>query len=542
MWLVISAGLAVIYGGLIRADPVLGRDDQVLLRPLQQSHSVADYLALWRAGQVRDLQPLRDLSFALDVAIGRATGWHTFHLTNVMLFVAILALAWVLLVQRFGKTWLTRGALVGFAFHPIFVGSVGWISARKHLLACVLILGATALAAPDLPERKARRGWASVALYVLSLLAQPIAVLWPVWRAAVAWRPGQRKAQLFAQTAVSLLVGAAVSWANLQYYAGAFVAQTHSSKFVEAEGLGPTVSLLALGRDFFNCICPIALATSYAPERIFNLIGLLLLPLFGWLMARLVGLRTAATWLGFFLFPLAIVTVKMTNIFVSDTYLLTPMVGLLTLVVAALQRVPEAARTAAAVGGGAVVLGLASLSVALAPSWSSDAALWEHAYQTERTPNVLAKEAFYRANAGDFDAALDAALQLLDWQPRHPEAAFVFARAVYLDPRHTPQEKLAALDAHPFDDPWYHYFRANLFAGLGDRGAAMDALRRAAPEAAKLKDQAAVIAGDAAVLCARAGAQDCAQLVRTFQRAGGPTWNEAAFRSRIAAAGVSDPR
>src|SRR5262249_20807613 len=139
----------------------------------------------------------------------------------------------------------------------------------------------------------------------------------------------------------------AFAWVNLRYYA-------RGSKFgVEAS---PAVSLLAVGRSFINLVAPARLAVVYDPARALNLLGRLLLPLFAWLAWKSIGQR-AFLGLAFFAFPLLVVTLRTTNIFVSDTYLLLPGAGLgLVLAFAGVPaRMPRAA-------GAAALLGLSLLS------------------------------------------------------------------------------------------------------------------------------------------------------------------------------------
>src|SRR5207302_5424373 len=109
------------------------------------------------------------------------------------------------------------------------------------------------------------------------------------------------------------------------YYSGAYVAAGGHAKLVEGTRLGD--SLLAVGRSFFNLVCPVAVSPSYDPGSVRNLIGVLLLPPFLFALYRVAGRRPLG-WVLFGALPLATVTARMTNIFVSDTYLLLPAVGL----------------------------------------------------------------------------------------------------------------------------------------------------------------------------------------------------------------------
>ena len=81
--------------------------------------------------------------------------------------------------------------------------------------------------------------------------------------------------------------------------------------------------MLAFGRYFANAVAPVSLLTQYVPGRWLDVFGLLSLSvLMVWLLA-VANRRAVYEWSAFYVFPLIPVTVRMTNIFVSDTYFLT---------------------------------------------------------------------------------------------------------------------------------------------------------------------------------------------------------------------------
>jgi hypothetical protein len=244
---------------LVAADSVLDRDDQTLLRPLASLHGIGDYVAALRAHRVLDLQPVRDASLSLDFAIGGAVGHGVHHLVNVLLLVTILALLYALAVALVGGRALPAAVVLLFVCHPIVANSVSWISARKHLLACAFILAATwCVRRADQPRWTTRA--AAVAFYLLAVLSQPIVLLWPAWLALDRGLRHGARAGLRTAAAWLPLVAAAGA-ANFVYYRGAYAAEGA----VKLVGVDPSVSLLSLGRDVFNALCPVALATTYYP-------------------------------------------------------------------------------------------------------------------------------------------------------------------------------------------------------------------------------------------------------------------------------------
>ena len=122
--------------------------------------------------------PLTTLSLMLDATLyGSWPGG--FHITNVVLHVLNTVLLFILLERTTGAVW--RSALVAalFAWHPLHVEPVVWISSRKDVLSTLFLL-LTLLAY----VRYAARGrWGSyflvLVLFVLGLMAKPMLVTLP---------------------------------------------------------------------------------------------------------------------------------------------------------------------------------------------------------------------------------------------------------------------------------------------------------------------------------------------------------------------------
>ena len=94
---------------------------------------------------------------------------------NILLHAGAAAIWWRVLVRL-----RVPGAFVAamvFLVHPVNVESVAWITERKNTLSMPLLGAALALYL-DWDEGRGRRGmyWASVAVFVLALLAKPAPV------------------------------------------------------------------------------------------------------------------------------------------------------------------------------------------------------------------------------------------------------------------------------------------------------------------------------------------------------------------------------
>lgn len=115
-------------------------------------------------------------------------GW---HLANVLLHVAVIAVAFVLL-RRFTISAPVAGAIVLiFAVHPIHCESVAWLSGAPDLILAVALLGSLYFV-QLLNEKQTLLRWVfAIGLYGLALGAKEMALLFPVVVAVLAYQPGQ---------------------------------------------------------------------------------------------------------------------------------------------------------------------------------------------------------------------------------------------------------------------------------------------------------------------------------------------------------------
>ncbi len=538
-FLAIAVALAVVHGRLVVEDPLLARDDLSLVGPLQRMPSLSLYWkSVFAMGEmpaevlVLDFQPLRDLSLFVDVLLQRHLGVGTFHLSNVLLWLCGCLLVYRIL-SRLSDEYLGLGWTAVFALHPAFSNAVAWVSARKHLLAFDFIALATLL----LIRQSDRPGWKDGVkgglAYLLSILSQPITLLWPVWAAAHVCLQGTK--DLARRLLVPVACGVPMVALGVVNYIGYSGAQSRGKLVGDVEGtLG--VALLALGRAFANLAFPVSLATSYYPGSPLNLVGLVSLGLFGAAAVKLLGPKDATRWLLLMLIPHLLLSVKMSNIFLFDSYLLTGGLGFFA-VLASASRLLSSGRSRQVLWAALVVLSVAGLfaSRSIAQTWRSEAALWAHAAKVEPTPNAIAKHAYYLAQEGHTDEAFRMALRLKEWSPGHPECGLVLANAVFLDARRSPAQKLELLDANWLEDPWMHERAGLLSAQLGDFSKAASHLRQAVRNPEAFRGELAVVVAEGFFFCERSGAQDCAAALDRWKSLPERQFSTAAFESRLAA-------
>ena len=556
----ISAATFWIYWPLISADPVLARDDVRTLRYLHGWNDFLDFLKNGEIDKVIVYQPLRDLSLFIDAWLRSVLGFGTYHLTNWILWCGIVVVAYSILRQVISRQrpWLPLAAAALFAVHPIGVGSVGWLSARKHLLATLFAL----LATRRLVRFRYRGGaWFPAALvctffYGLSVLSHPIAVLWPFWALYYARQADETSREpvppaLWLVGALPLPIAAvALVWSFI-YYRGLYVAHTLNLKFVASPSGGPPISLLAHGRYLFNLLFPFRLGAVYYPGAAWNMAGLFALPfLFAALLTGRRG-REGWGWLAFYFFPLLPVTLLMTNVFVSDTYALLPAFGLCVLFARYLESrsgredFGGAKRDSLRLVGFAVAfVVLGGLSRAQADFWSSDRELWTHTDRIESSPRSLTVHSQLLIEAGDPISARELLAKLHDWDPDNAEYPGLFARAIYLDPRLSDDERLELFSREDQTgslargDAWFNYFLGATLARAGRFREADERFRVVMERPEAFEDELGKAVAEVLGICHEAGATDCdAREHRLRERIAASAilrshWDEAAFRAR----------
>jgi protein O-mannosyl-transferase len=174
--------------------------DYVVYNPAVQ-HGVTKASLTWAftSFHASNWHPLTWISHMVDYSLyGARAGGH--HVTNVLLHTVNVVLLFLLLWRWTDSEW--RSALVAalFAWHPLHVESVAWISERKDLLGAffwmLALMAYGRYARGDGPWRKLFYAPALVC-FALGLLSKPMVVtlpvvlflldFWPLRRAVTTW-------------------------------------------------------------------------------------------------------------------------------------------------------------------------------------------------------------------------------------------------------------------------------------------------------------------------------------------------------------------
>lgn len=349
--------------------------------------------------------PLLWVSYLLDLKFlgaSQANPWG-FHFTNVLLHALNSALLYLLLLAFCKKPWRAFFFAAIWAFHPLRVESVAWISSRKDVLStlfALLCVGAywrawrpatgAGSAAPPRLRPSLPLYWTSLFFFLVGLLAKPMLVTipfllllldaWPLRRVELSVPAAARAAPRLLLEKLPFFLGAAV--AATAVYSTQTGAMSHLPLWVRLYCL-PSNYLYYLGKFFFP-VHLFAMVPRTPVSRLDLLLAVAILAAgTAWTWRRH---RTAPNefigWLAFLglLFP--VVGIVVIGIYpVSDRYSYLPAMGLsLALLFAwpsgrwpAMRRGYRPVRLALAV---ALLGALAILTARLLPNWKDDKSMY----------------------------------------------------------------------------------------------------------------------------------------------------------------------
>jgi tetratricopeptide (TPR) repeat protein len=382
--------------------------------------------------------PLTSLSHLLDVELfGLDAGAHL--LVNVALHALASAVLFLTLAAMTGARWPSAWVAAVFAWHPLHVESVAWVSERKDVLSglCWMLT----LAAHLRFARQPTWGrWAAVvAIFAAGLLAKPMLVTLPFVLLLLDWWPLGRLRDR--ATAIALVreklplfaLAAAVSVLTVvaQRSAGALAATLASTPLAYRAG-NAAISYVTY---LWKTVWPTGLAVFYpAPAHLsaWDALGAALV-LVSISVAVAVAWRRrpflAVGWLWFLgtLVPV-IGLVRQGDQAMADRFTYLPAIGLYVMVAWGALSVPGLRRNGAlrtagpgamlATAAAATLVALLVVTAAQIPHWQNSLALFSHAVAVTRDNHVA------HSNLGI----------ALTERGRHDEAMAHYARAVAIAP------------------------------------------------------------------------------------------------------------
>lgn len=319
--------LVLAYSPTLLSHQVINPDGTIILPRLDQYTSLVSYLKDLYRGQTYDLQPIRDLSLLLDITIWNKFNINTFIFQNILIW--SLCCFVIFKIQKTLFPHLSQKThyflILMFTCYPLSSASVNWGIARKHLLSFLFITLTLKLFLETLDDKTwSKKKSLMTFTFFLSVLSQPISVLWPFWALLYVFL-NQR--QHFKKTLLHLsptfLLMAITIGANAWYYKSSVLFNLTFESKTEHLSVGDVV--LATGHYMFQIFAPYTLAVSYhlahwtIPIGVFILVALVLLTY------KSLHRNNLISWLAFIFFPL--VVVLRSPQMLSDTYLLISCLG-----------------------------------------------------------------------------------------------------------------------------------------------------------------------------------------------------------------------
>lgn len=436
IWLIC---LFFLHSFLLIHDPVLIFDDQNLIYPLLKVASVNDYFMLVKSGAILDLQPVRDLSFLINIHLNKLLGFSTFHWGN---FILLLLILWQInkLLKIFNISEKNRIIIIFImSLHPIFGFSVAWISARKHLLSLFFIL----IASRNYLEKKnvgIVLGW-----FILSLLSQPIHLFWPL--ALYCFDKFRNEKPIIKKIAVLSSVSFLTLITNYWLYSNLNEKGNYLFQDKVINGLW------SIGRSMIQILIPYSFPASYFEGSILNMLGLLLVALIFIAGMKKMGFKKmffASIIFYYCLIPTA-------TFFIYTPYLLMMAIILISF---GIINFPDRLKLIFA-----IYLGSFSIFtlINLMPMWRSDKNLWEYSYKIEGGP----KNTIHFAQEivlDNPDYALELALSIYKNYNWYSEALpTLIGKSLHRAKALSVDQKLKIFADIGIEDPWFKYFWASTF-------------------------------------------------------------------------------
>lgn len=386
-----------MHGDWLHDDPVFVSGNEAV-----RSGSWGRMFLIWLEPQEVDYFPLSYTAFWIQ---RRLFGLTTtgYHVTTILLHIANGLLLWKLLARlNIPGSWF---AALAFTIHPACVESVAWISELKNTLSLLPFLASCICwVAQDEVTEGARQKWLAVASYVLfllSMLAKPAAVAMPVVTLLYAWwKRGRIDGRDIVHAIPLFLISIVLGIVTIQFQHGRAIGleKLPLGGIDSRVALGGMAVLFYLSTIFFPInLLPIYPAWPIDPPQPWQYLPWLVIVGAGWWMwqNRMTWGRHAIFGFGFFLLMIApvlgfigIAWMRLT--WVADHFLYVPMIGPLTLLVAATASWINAGgarrRLIGWVAGAAVTVFLAVNTFMYAGQWIDEDHLWE--YTVARNDNA----------------------------------------------------------------------------------------------------------------------------------------------------------
>lgn len=325
-------------------------DDPVIINPLYDVKSIADYFEHKKLGLIWDVQPIRDLSYILDIHINRVIPLWSFqkinfliwYLTCIFFYFFICSFFKVFLSTQYSRYrhWILFFAIL-YTIHPVMQLGPFWLSSRKHLLSALFISISGWLLLKVCREKEItfKDSLLISFFYCISIFSHPITIFFPFFALICLYfcelTKKINRTNLFVLVGSLLIIMFSAAYLNYLFYHVSYPQMTASKSYKFFTENMTQVRLLTLGRFFYQ-IFDFTMASPFEHDRgsIRNIIGLLSLPIFIYIGIKKIPLKPLLTSLTWFVFPLILVILGDVKLFALDTYLIIASIGIIITLIA----------------------------------------------------------------------------------------------------------------------------------------------------------------------------------------------------------------
>jgi hypothetical protein len=322
------------YSSLLLSKDFINPDAQSVLYLLDPVDSIGNYLGLLFNFMTLDFQPMRDLTFLIDLKLMHAFQINFTIWQNVIWWLATCIVIYQLLKDLFPKlNQRTRFLIiVAFMVYPLFSQSIGWGMARKHILAFFFTTYLTQFWLKERDSFALKDVGIILLLYTCAVLSQAICVLWPFWAMTHLYliKPQLLKSSIKAFIPL-ILIFIVIVVTNYFYYEISPVFKSNASNITRNSfDLGDKI--LALGHYTFQLFSPYLLVFRYTLAHWSTMVGLVILGVFALCLRGFkVEGKWAFSWAIFSFLPIAMALINPRAQY--DTYILIPSLGILILLI-----------------------------------------------------------------------------------------------------------------------------------------------------------------------------------------------------------------
>lgn len=163
-----------LYGDFLNYDDY----QNIVNNPRIRKLTIGNFVHFFSSSNLFMYTPITFISYAIDFQIGGLQPFY-FRLTNLIFHLINILLVFILTDQLLKNKRLSIILAGFFAFHPVNVDTIAWISTRSNLLSTLFFLLTLIFYLNFLKKKKFTAYLISVLSFGLSLLSKPTAVMLP---------------------------------------------------------------------------------------------------------------------------------------------------------------------------------------------------------------------------------------------------------------------------------------------------------------------------------------------------------------------------